>query len=50
VTLPSAQRFIPERPWVHMAIKLSGVVRANSMISSAPEPTDKIEETLSMPF
>ena len=33
-----------------MAIKLSGVVRAKSMISSAPEPTNKMAETFSMPF
>ena len=33
-----------------MAIKLSGVVRARSMISSAPEPTNKTKETFSIPF
>ena len=33
-----------------MAIKLSGVLRAKSMISSAPEPNNKMEETFSMPF
>jgi hypothetical protein len=36
VTLPNTQRLIPERPWVHMAIKLSGVWRPILMISSAP--------------
>jgi hypothetical protein len=32
VTLPSTNRPIPERPWVHMAIRLSGVFFANSII------------------
>ena len=38
VTLPNTQRFTPECPWVHMAIKLSGVLRASEIISSAAKP------------
>lgn len=36
VTLPNTQRLTPERPWVHMAMKLSSVLRASAVISSAP--------------
>ena len=47
VTLPNAQRLTPEQPWVvHMAIRLSGVWRANEMISSAARPSLTIVETL----
>jgi hypothetical protein len=36
VTLPKIQRVTPDRPWVHIAAKLSGVLRASIVISSVP--------------
>ena len=36
VTLSRTQRVAPDRPWVHMAMKLTGFFRARVVISSAP--------------
>src|SRR5262249_12027086 len=49
VTLPNIQRLTPERPCVHMAIRLSGDCRANEMISSAEKPPLATQETSVIP-
>src|SRR3990172_9011483 len=49
VTLPNTQRFTPERPWEHIAMKLSGVLRPSEMISSAPKPSFVVQVTLATP-
>ena len=50
VTLPNIQRLTPERPWVHIATRLSGVWRENAMISSADNPSLATNETFSSPL
>jgi hypothetical protein len=49
VTLPNTQRFTPERPWEHIAMKLSGVFRPREMTSSAPKPSFVLQVTLATP-
>jgi len=35
VTLPNTHRLMPERPWVHMAIKLPGFAAASTISCAA---------------